>query len=175
MTLKIKRKWHKNIVILSGGFDPVHIGHIRMFREASQLGHYVIVGLNSDDWLTRKKGKPFMPWEERKEIIESMRYVNQVLPFDDSDDTASDLIKRVHTLYNSNSYSHEYSDLGHIGMLDYYQIYFANGGDRGEGNVPEVDVCKELDVEMLWGVGGGKIQSSSDLIKNSEKKVLGNE
>ena len=66
MIQKIKNDWHKNIVILSGGFDPVHIGHVRMFREASQFGHYVIVGLNSDDWLTRKKGKPFMPWEERK-------------------------------------------------------------------------------------------------------------
>ena len=170
MTLKIKRKWHKNIVILSGGFDPVHIGHIRMFREASQLGHYVIVGLNSDDWLIRKKGKPFMSWEERKEVLESMRYINQVLPFDDTDDTASDIIKKVANHYwdNNEFWEWDSAETTAAGFLTYYNIYFANGGDRGEGNVPEVDVCKELDVEMLWGVGGGKIQSSSWLIENNE-------
>ena len=170
MTQVIKNKWHKNIVILSGGFDPVHIGHVRMFREASQLGHYVIVGLNSDDWLTRKKGKPFMPWEERKEILESMRYINQVLPFDDSDDTACDLIRRVHSLYDGEEHEHNYSDLGHAGYTDYHDIYFANGGDRKVDNVPEVPVCKELDVTMLWGVGGGKIQSSSWLIGEKTSK-----
>ena len=138
-----------------------------MFREASWLGHQVIVGLNSDEWLTRKKGKPFMDFEERKEIIEGFKYVNQVLPFDDSDDTASDLIRRVHSIYNSEAHEHNYSDISHIGMLDYYKIYFANGGDRGKGNTPEMSVCKDLEVVMLWGVGGGKIQSSSDLIKNS--------
>ena len=161
--------WRKSVIILSGGFDPVHKGHLRMFREASNLGHQVIIGLNSDEWLTRKKGKPFMNFEERKEIIEGFKYVNQVLPFDDTDDTANDLIKRVYDIYNSDSYEHDYSDAGHMGMMDYYKIYFANGGDRGKGNVPEVGVCKELDVTMLWGVGGGKIQSSSWLI-NGEKK-----
>ena len=74
--------WRKSIIIMSGGFDPIHKGHLRMFREASWLGHQVIVGLNSDEWLTRKKGKPFMKFEERKEIIEGFKYVNQVLPFD---------------------------------------------------------------------------------------------
>tara|TARA_R110000824_G_scaffold362992_1_gene551028 strand:- start:317 stop:832 length:516 start_codon:yes stop_codon:yes gene_type:complete len=161
--------WRKSVIVLSGGFDPVHKGHLRMFREASNLGHQVIIGLNSDEWLTRKKGKPFMEFEERKEILEGFSYVNQVLPFDDSDDTANDLIDRVYKLYNSKSYSHDYSDLGHIGMLDYYEIYFANGGDRTTTNVPEMSVCKKLDVTMLWGVGGGKIQSSSDLTKNWEK------
>ncbi len=162
------KDWRKSVIILSGGFDPVHKGHLRMFREASWLGHQVIVGLNSDDWLTRKKGKPFMPWEERKEVLESMRYINQVLPFDDSDDTACDLIRRVHTIYNSKAYDHNYSDLPQQGMMDYYKIYFANGGDRGKGNVPELDVCKDLNVVMLWGIGGGKIQSSSWLINNKK-------
>jgi len=145
--------WRKSIIVMSGGFDPVHKGHLRMFREASWLGHHVVIGLNSDEWLTRKKGKPFMKWEERAEILESCKFVNQVLPFDDSDETASDIIKQVCSLYR-----------------DYdVNVYFANGGDRGKGNVPEMPTCKELNVIMLWGVGGGKIQSSSWLI-NGEKK-----
>jgi cytidyltransferase-like protein len=142
-----KDEWIKNIIIVSGGFDPVHKGHIRMFREAANLGAQVIVGLNSDEWLTRKKGKPFMKWDERAEILESCKFVNQVISFDDSDDTANDSIKRVFDMYSADS-----SD---------YNIYFANGGDRGKGNVPELDVCRELKVTMLWGIGGGKIQSSS--------------
>ena len=142
--------WRKTIIVLSGGFDPVHKGHLRMFREASQLGHHVIVGLNSDEWLTRKKGKPFMEFEERKEILEGFKYINQVLSFDDTDDTASDIIRVVHDIF-------DYQDID-------LQIYFANGGDRTTDNVPEMDICKELGVEMLWGVGGEKIQSSSWLI-----------
>ena len=168
MNRNFNKNWRKSIIVLSGGFDPVHKGHLRMFREASWLGHHVIVGLNSDDWLTRKKGKPFMEFEERKEILESIKYINQVIPFDDSDDTASDVIKRVYSLYSGREYEYDYLDIGHTGMTDYYQIYFANGGDRGKGNVPEVDVCKDLGVIMLWGVGGGKIQSSSDLTKKWE-------
>ena len=140
-----KEEWSKNIIILSGGFDPVHKGHIRMFREASELGAIVIVGLNSDEWLTRKKGKPFMEWKERAEILQSCKFVNQVLSMDDSDDTASDIIVKVCKMYSNKDFN----------------IYFANGGDRGKGNVPEMSVCKDLKVVMLWGIGGGKIQSSS--------------
>ena len=133
---------------MSGGFDPVHKGHIRMFREAANLSINVIVGLNSDKWLTRKKGKPFMNWDERAEILQSCKYINQVLPFDDSDETANDIIKQVCSLYRDFDVN----------------IYFANGGDRISDNVPEMKVCDELGVEMVWGVGGGKIQSSSWLI-----------
>ena len=141
----MKENWIKNIIILSGGFDPVHKGHIRMFREAANLGANVIVGLNSDDWLSRKKGKPFMNFKERKEILEGFKYINQVLAFDDKDETANDIIKQVCSLY-----------------IDFdVNIYFANGGDRTSDNVPEMKVCDELGVEMIWGVGGGKIQSSS--------------
>ena len=147
-----KEEWIKNVIIVSGGFDPVHKGHIRMFREAANLGHQVIIGLNSDEWLTRKKGKPFMKWEERAEILESCKFVTQVLSMDDSDDTASDIIKQVANLYKNQDMN----------------IYFANGGDRKKGNVPELDTCKNLNVVMLWGIGGGKIQSSSWLI-NGEK------
>lgn len=133
---------------MSGGFDPVHKGHLRMFREASWLGHQVIVGLNSDDWLTRKKGKPFMDFKERKEILEGFKYINQVLAFDDKDETANDIIKQICSLYRNFDVN----------------IYFANGGDRTSDNVPEMKVCDELGVEMIWGIGGGKIQSSSWLI-----------
>ena len=147
-----KEEWIKNVIIVSGGFDPVHKGHIRMFREAANLGHQVIIGLNSDEWLTRKKGKPFMKWEERAEILESCKFVTQVLSMDDSDDTASDIIRQVANLYKNQNMN----------------IYFANGGDRKKGNVPELDTCKNLNVVMLWGIGGGKIQSSSWLI-NGEK------
>ena len=143
-----KEEWSKNVIIVSGGFDPVHKGHMRMFREAANLGANVIVGLNSDEWLTRKKGKPFMNFGERKEILEAFRYINQVIPFDDSDDSACDVIEKVNSMYDTD-----------------HKIYFANGGDRGKNNVPEVDTCKDLGVIMLWGVGGGKIQSSSWLIK----------
>ena len=146
--------WRKSIIVMSGGFDPVHKGHMRMFREAANLGAIVIVGLNSDEWLTRKKGKPFMEFEERKEILECCKFINQVLPMEDFNDTASDIIVKVCKLYNGEDCN----------------IYFANGGYRGRGNVPELDTCKNLNVVMLWGVGGGKIQSSSDLTANWEKE-----
>ena len=110
-----KNNWNKNIIVVSGGFDPVHKGHMRMFREAANLGAIVIVGLNSDEWLTRKKGKPFMEFEERKEILEGMKYINQVIPFDDSDDTACDLIRKVHKIYESD---------------DYEQIAYSGGGSE---------------------------------------------
>ena len=142
------KDWRKSVIIMSGGFDPVHKGHIRMFREAANLSINVIVGLNSDKWLTRKKGKPFMNWDERAEILQSCKYINQVLPFDDSDETANDIIKQVCSLYRDFDVN----------------IYFANGGDRTSDNVPEMKVCDELGVEMIWGLGGGKIQSSSWLI-----------
>jgi len=173
----LKRKWNKNwkktIVILSGGFDPVHIGHVRMFREAAYLGHHIIVGLNSDEWLTRKKGKPFMEFEERKEVLESIKYINQVLPFNDDDDTACDLIQKVYDHYwnNSEFWEFEGADVDASGFMEYYDLVFANGGDRGKDNVPEVPLCKELGIEMIWGIGGGKIQSSSDLIKNSDIEI----
>ena len=158
-----KNNWNKNVIILSGGFDPVHKGHMRMFREASNLGHQVIVGLNSDEWLTRKKGKPFMEFYERKEILEGIKYISSVVRFDDTDDTANELIHRVRTTYNGGMFKHNYDDVNPTGRDD-YEIFFANGGDRTTDNVPEQKTCIDLDVEMIWGVGGGKIQSSSWLI-----------
>ena len=163
MTQKIRNDWNKNVIIVSGGFDPIHKGHMRMFREAANLGHQVIVGLNSDEWLTRKKGKPFMEFYERKEILEGIKYISSVVKFDDNDDTACSLIHQVRSTYNGGMFNHDHEFNNPTGRSD-YQIYFANGGDRTKDNVPELNTCRELDVTMLWGIGGGKIQSSSWLI-----------
>ncbi len=138
---------NKKIIILSGGFDPIHKGHIRMFKSAKNLGN-VIVGLNSDEWLIRKKNKFFMPFSERKEILESIKYINSVISFNDADDTACDLISNIYKEFGSS-----------------HHIYFANGGDRTNNTTPEVDYCNKNNIEMLWGIGGEKIQSSSDLLK----------
>ena len=160
------KDWRRSVIVMSGGFDPVHKGHLRMFREASWLGHQVIVGLNSDDWLMRKKDKPFMKFKERKEILEGFKYINQVLAFDDSDDTACSLINQVRTIYSGGGFNYNYLDSNPTGESR-YKIFFANGGDRTTDNVPELDICKKLDVMMLWGIGGGKIQSSSWLTGGS--------
>ena len=126
--------------MVSGGFDPPHVGHIRMFQEASEWGE-VVVAINSDEWLMRKKGYVFMPWEERAEIIRGLRSVDQVISFNDNDDTANQAINT------------------------YRPDAFANGGDRKKKNTPEMDLCDELGIQMLWGIGGkDKPQSSSWLV-----------
>jgi glycerol-3-phosphate cytidylyltransferase-like family protein len=94
-----------------------------MFREASWLGHQVVVGLNSDEWLTRKKKKPFMEFKERKEILEGFKYINQVLAFDDEDDTACGLIKQVRTIYSGDAFNYDYLDSNPTGEKE-YKLYF---------------------------------------------------
>lgn len=140
----------KKIILLSGGFDPVHIGHVRMFRDAKHFADEVVIGLNSDDWLTRKKGKPFMPWEERKEILMAFHDVDYVFGFDDTDDTACDFLRKINQMYNTDPDT---------------QVFFGNGGDRTNETTPEISYCKSNGIKLLWDVGGGKIQSSSWLIK----------
>ena len=126
--------------MVSGGFDPPHIGHIRMFQDAAQWGD-VIVAINSDEWLMRKKGYVFMPWDERAEIIRELQSVDQAVSFNDTDDTAKEAIK-IHR-----------------------PDAFANGGDRKKKNTPEMNLCDELGIQMLWGIGGkDKPQSSSWLV-----------
>src|SRR6056300_408798 len=83
------------VVIATGGFDPLHSGHMNYLQSAKKLGDFLIVGLNSDEWLTRKKGQPFMPFDERKSVLEALECVDEVQSFDDSDDTAIELIERV--------------------------------------------------------------------------------
>ena len=110
-----------------------------------------------------------MKFYERKEILEGIKYISSVVQFDDSDDTANELISRVRTTYNGGMFNHDYPDKNPTGRSD-YKIYFANGGDRGKDNVPEMDTCRLLDVTMLWGIGGGKIQSSSWLINGEQSE-----
>ena len=130
----------KKTIMVSGGFDPPHIGHIRMFKEASKWGK-VIVALNSDEWLMRKKGYVFMTLKERLEIITEFASVDYVMSFDDADDTACDAIASMKP------------------------DAFANGGDRKKDNTPEMEMCDELGIQMLWGIGGkDKPQSSSWLV-----------
>ena len=137
---------NKNIIILSGGFDPIHKGHIRMFKEAYKLGK-VIVGLNSNKWLERKKNNFFMSYEERKEILDAIKYIDITEKFNDDDNTACDLIQKIHSKYSSE-----------------YNVFFGNGGDRTNKTTPELEFCNKNNIEMIWGLGGGKIQSSSDLL-----------
>tara|TARA_R110000824_G_scaffold56144_3_gene153971 strand:- start:996 stop:1499 length:504 start_codon:yes stop_codon:yes gene_type:complete len=133
----------KPTVMVSGGFDPVHAGHIRMIRDASNFGDVIVVA-NSDQWLFRKKGFVFMSFEQRAEILNAIKGVILVDSVDDTDGTVCEAIRR------------------------HKPIYFANGGDRSRTNTPEVDVCNELEIKLLWGVGGDKkLASSSDLIENS--------
>ena len=128
-------------VMVSGGFDPVHAGHIRMIRHAAQFGDVIVIA-NSDDWLYRKKGFVFMEYERRIEILNAIKGVILVDSVNDTDGTVCEAIRRLKP------------------------DYFANGGDRGRSNTPEQTVCEELGVKLLWGIGGEeKLDSSSDLAK----------
>tara|TARA_X000001316_G_C913563_1_gene28326 strand:+ start:204 stop:665 length:462 start_codon:yes stop_codon:yes gene_type:complete len=145
-------------VLVTGGFDPLHSGHIRYLEEAKQLGDKLIVGLNSDNWLTRKKGRPFLDIEERVSILMAVKYVNTVIRFNDDDDTSIKAIEAVKKM-NPNE-----------------TIIFANGGDKNETNTPEFNILRNVDsgVHFVFGIGGNKQNSSSDLLRywvNSELTI----
>tara|TARA_R110002072_G_scaffold107355_1_gene233713 strand:+ start:626 stop:1063 length:438 start_codon:yes stop_codon:yes gene_type:complete len=138
-----------DVVILSGGFDPPHVGHARMVRSAAMIGRKVVVGVNSDEWLKNKKGYVFMPFDERKEMMESLAGVSIARGFDDKDSTACDLLMWCRAKWPRAA------------------IGFGNGGDRNLDNVPEQQVAEKLNIDMVWGVGGIKVQSSSTLVADS--------
>ena len=129
-------------VAVSGGFDPIHKGHVLMIEEAAKYGQVVVI-LNSDDWLVRKKGYKFMSFEERAYIAGSIKGVTVVTSVDDTDGTVCSALER------------------------FRPDYFANGGDRYDTNTPEMEICKKLGIEMLWNVGGEKSQSSSNLVEKA--------
>jgi cytidyltransferase-like protein len=135
-----------SIVLVTGGFDPIHSGHIEYINRARELGR-VVVGVNSDEWLTRKKGQQFMSIEERLSIMGNLKNVLCAIRFDDSDGSAKDAIKKVRELFPKET------------------IIFANGGDRTKENIPEMNTDVN-NVEFLFGVGGeNKMNSSSWILQ----------
>jgi cytidyltransferase-like protein len=133
------------IVIVTGGFDPLHSGHLAYFKAAKQLGDKLIVGVNSDAWLARKKGRAFMPWIERATIIDNLSVVDDVYEFVDHDGSSKNAIIRVREQYPN------------------AHIVFANGGDRTKHNIPEMDI-QDNNLEFVFGVGGEDKKNSSSWI-----------
>jgi cytidyltransferase-like protein len=146
------KKQKKTVVAVSGGFDPIHIGHIRMFERARALGDELVVILNNDNWLRKKKRHIFMPEEERREVIESLRVVDRVVLTKHGPEPEDMSVSR---------------DLEEL-----RPNIFANGGDRKHDNIPEVAVCDRIGCEMIFNIGdGGKVQSSSWLLEKYVKKA----
>lgn len=134
------------LVVVSGGFDPVHSGHIEYFKAAKNYGDKLIVAINSDEWLKNKKGKPFLPFPERKAIVESIKYVDEVISFEDDEfGSCINALEKVKKKYPNDN------------------IIFANGGDRNELNIPEMQVTN---VEFIFNIGGKAKKNSSSWILN---------
>ncbi|MFA5773568.1 MAG: adenylyltransferase/cytidyltransferase family protein [Candidatus Paceibacterota bacterium] len=156
-SLKLNKK---KVVMVSGGFDPIHIGHIRYIQAAKKLGDTLIVVINNDNWLRKKKGKEFMPAVERKEIIEAISGVDEVVISSHTKNTKDMSVCRE--------------------LIKIKPNVFANGGDRNKKNAgdPEsslckdINMCKSLGIEMVYNVGrGGKVRSSSELLKEYSKHI----
>ncbi len=146
------------IIVVSGGFDPLHSGHIKYFKDASSLGDRLIVALNSDNWLIKKKSKFFMPFSEREFIIKNLSMVDEVIDFkDDERGSCIDALNKVKNKYKND------------------EIIFCNGGDRNKNNIPEMEVTGIL---FKFGVGGeDKANSSSWILKDwqyyKEERIWG--
>ena len=137
----------ERIVLVTGGFDPLHSGHIAYFKEAKKLGTKLVVGVNSDEWLARKKGKHFMPFHERCSIIEELSVVDQVIGFNDEDDSACNAIFQTLSTHSN------------------IELIFANGGDRTNTTTPEYKTYGDMpNVEFVFGVGGEHKMNSSSWI-----------
>ena len=134
-----------NVVLVTGGFDPLHSGHLAYFKAARELGDRLVVGVNSDAWLTRKKGRPFMPGGERIAIIQNLSMVDHCILFDDDDNSSKEAIKNVRMMYPD------------------AHIIFANGGDRTSTNISEMDT-EVKDISFVFGVGGEDKKNSSSWI-----------
>jgi len=130
------------MIVVSGGFDPIHPGHVEMILDAAKHGPVVVV-LNSDSWLVRKKGYFFQCWDDRASILAAIKGVERVEAVDDSDGTVCEALRRLRP------------------------TFFANGGDRTNQNTPELTLCEELGIVPLFGIGGGKVASSSEIVKRA--------
>lgn len=140
------------ISVVSGGFDPIHTGHLSYIKSAKAIGDKLIVCLNSDDWLKTKKGAPFMSFNERYEILQSLKFVDDVINFDDSDGSCIEGLKKIQSIYPND------------------QITFCNGGDRTSNNIPEMSLTG---IEFKFGIGGDdKKNSSSKILKNWSKPLV---
>ena len=145
----------KTYYIVSGGFDPIHEGHIRMIQAARENSDGVIVLTNSDAWLTRKHGKNFYTLQTRQTIMENIKGVVDVLAFDDSDNSACDGLRLVREKYPE------------------AHLVFANGGDRNKTNIPEIPTCEKYHIDLAFGVGGtDKPNSSSWILKRWDEKTF---
>jgi cytidyltransferase-like protein len=133
------------IVLVTGGFDPIHSGHLAYFKAARTLGDRLVVGLNSDEWLTRKKGRPFMPLHERMAVVGNLVMVDEVVTYNDDDGSSAEAIRAVRSLYPD------------------ADIVFANGGDRTPKNIPEMSV-QDSCLTFAFGVGGEDKRNSSSWI-----------
>lgn len=140
----------KTVVIVTGGFDPIHSGHIEYLKSAKKLGDLLIVGVNSDAWLERKKGRAFMPSTERIQIIKNLKMVDETVLFDDRDGSAKEAIKNARLLHPD------------------AKLIFANGGDRTQENIPEMDI-QDDNLEFVFGVGGEDKKNSSSWILEDYK------
>lgn len=134
------------VVVITGGFDPIHSGHIDYINAARELGNILIVGVNSDEWLVRKKGRSFMPFEDRIAIVGALQGVDYAIPFNDRDNSAKDAIAWARKVFPERT------------------IVFANGGDRTSDNIPEIDFVDD-NIEFAFGIGGAKTTSSSHLLQ----------
>ena len=146
----------RTIAIVSGGFDPIHPGHIMMMEECKKFSDYLIVGLNSDVWLTRKKGNFFMDMKHRSYVVSRLKVGDETMEFNDDDNSASDLLKKVVEKYPGT------------------KVVFANGGDRSDpSKVRELEIAEKLKIELKFGVGGShKESSSSDLLGRWKQYIL---
>lgn len=154
--MKTSNNTSRNVVVVSGGFDPLHIGHILYFEAAKKMGDVLCVAINSDQWLKNKKGKNFMSFVDRSAIIKSLKMVDEVIDFNDSDGSAKNAIYKIRAMYPKS------------------KIIFANGGDRTQDNIPEMNVSID-NVEFVFGVGGErKDNSSSFILAHWEDWVISN-
>ncbi len=148
----------EKLSLVTGGFDPIHSGHIRYFKEARAFTDYLVVGLNGDPWLTRKKGQYFQSWKERADIVRHLDMVDAVISWDDSDESACGAIAKCLEISE--------------------KVVFCNGGDRAKENTPEFDRYQNDDrVEFKWSIGGTEKMNSSSWILHGyferQKKILG--